>query len=115
MYVSVYIYIYIYITDKIIRILGILIFSFQTENLKYEIKNILFPEINVSQTLLWSSIFRTLALTLLTWIIWRAPNNACRWQIGFNSAFKGLIRDILKARLFIRFSKPFRLSLTQHS
>jgi hypothetical protein len=28
---------------------------------------------------------------LLTWRIWRAPNNASRWQMGFNSAFKGLI------------------------
>jgi len=32
-----------------------------------------------------------LTLTLLTWRIWRAPNNASRWQMGFNSAFKGLI------------------------
>ena len=24
------------------------------------------------------------------WKIWRAPNNASRWQVGFNSAFKGL-------------------------
>jgi len=24
------------------------------------------------------------------WRIWRAPNNASRWQIGFISAFKGL-------------------------
>jgi len=27
---------------------------------------------------------------LLTWIIWWAPNNANKGQIGFNSAFKGL-------------------------
>jgi len=25
---------------------------------------------------------------LLTWRICRAPNNASKWQIGFNSAFK---------------------------
>jgi hypothetical protein len=31
-----------------------------------------------------------LTLILLTWKIWWAPNNASRWQIGFNSAFKGL-------------------------
>jgi len=32
------------------------------------------------------------ALTLipLTWRIWWAPNNASRWQMGFNSAFKVL-------------------------
>jgi hypothetical protein len=31
-----------------------------------------------------------LALILLMWRIGWAPNNASRWQIGFNSAFKGL-------------------------
>ena len=33
------------------------------------------------------------ALTLnpLTWKIWWAPNNASKWQMGFNSAFIGLI------------------------
>ena len=35
--------------------------------------------------------FVTTQLTLnpLTWKIWWAPNNASRWQMGFNSAFKG--------------------------
>jgi len=33
----------------------------------------------------------TLTLILLTWRIWWAPNNASKWQIGINSAFKGLI------------------------
>jgi len=32
----------------------------------------------------------TLTLILLTWRIWWGPNNASRWQMGFNSAFKGL-------------------------
>ena len=32
-----------------------------------------------------------LTLILLTWRIWWAPNNSIRWQMGFNSAFKGLI------------------------
>ena len=32
-----------------------------------------------------------LTLILLTWTIWRAPNNASKWRMGFNSAFKGLI------------------------
>ena len=31
-----------------------------------------------------------LNLILLTWKIGRAPNNASRWQMRFNSAFKGL-------------------------
>ena len=28
-----------------------------------------------------------LTLTLLTWRVWRVPNNDSRWQMGFNSAF----------------------------
>ena len=31
-----------------------------------------------------------LTLILLTWTIWRAPANASKWRMGFNSAFKGL-------------------------
>jgi len=31
-----------------------------------------------------------LTLYLLMWRIWWAPNNASKWQVGFNSAFKGL-------------------------
>jgi len=27
---------------------------------------------------------------MLMWRIWWAPNNASKWQVGFNSAFKGL-------------------------
>jgi len=36
--------------------------------------------------------FQILTLTLLTLRIWWAPNNASRWQMGFNSAFKGLMK-----------------------
>jgi len=32
-----------------------------------------------------------LTLILPTWRIWWAPNNDWKWQIGFNSVFKGLI------------------------
>jgi len=32
----------------------------------------------------------TLTLIPLTWKIWWAANNASKWQMGFNSAFKGL-------------------------
>ena len=35
---------------------------------------------------------RPLTLILLTWRIRWAPNNASKWQMGFNSAFKGLRR-----------------------
>ena len=31
-----------------------------------------------------------LTLILLTWTVWRAPTNASKWRMGFNSAFKGL-------------------------
>jgi len=37
-------------------------------------------------------LYAFLTLILLTWRIWWAPNNASRWQMGFNSAFKELIR-----------------------
>ena len=33
-----------------------------------------------------------LTLILLTWRKWWTPNNATKWQMGFNSAFKGLNR-----------------------
>ena len=33
----------------------------------------------------------TLTLNLLTTIIVAPPSNASKWQMGFNSAFKGLI------------------------
>ena len=32
-----------------------------------------------------------LTLILLTWRIWWSSNNTSRWQMGFNSVFKGLI------------------------
>jgi len=33
--------------------------------------------------------YSRLTLTLLTWRIWWAHNNASKWQMGFNSAFEG--------------------------
>jgi len=33
---------------------------------------------------------RKLTLILLTWRMWWARNNASKWQVGFNLAFKGL-------------------------
>ena len=41
-----------------------------------------------------------LTLSPLTWKIWRAPNNASRLQMGFNSAFKGLIKCIYVFHVF---------------
>ena len=48
-----------------------------------------------------------LTLNPLTWKIWRAPNNARIWQMGFNSAFKGLKMTvrILTTRLATSFSR----------
>ena len=43
-----------------------------------------------SFTVFASRLMLTLTLILLTWRIWRAPNNASKWQMGFNLAFKGL-------------------------
>jgi hypothetical protein len=37
-----------------------------------------------------------LILTLLTWTKWWAPSNASKWRMGFNSAFKGLKRQIVE-------------------
>jgi len=34
-------------------------------------------------------VINPLTLIQLTWRIWWAPNNASRWQMGFNSALKG--------------------------
>jgi len=36
-----------------------------------------------------------LTLILLTWRKWRAPNNASKYQMGFNSVFKGLKYSVL--------------------
>ena len=41
-----------------------------------------------------------LTLTLLTWTIWRAPTNASKWRMGFNSAFKGLRTDRIEENHF---------------
>ena len=41
---------------------------------------------------LYSAIdINVLTLILLTWRIWWVPNNASKWQMEFNPAFKGLI------------------------
>jgi hypothetical protein len=45
-------------------------------------------------TLLYSAVplpLMALTLYLLTWRIWWAPTNVSKGQMGFNSAFKGLI------------------------
>jgi uncharacterized membrane protein len=44
-----------------------------------------------SYSLLKLSVIIALTLILLMWRIWLAANNASKWQMGFNSAFKLLI------------------------
>jgi hypothetical protein len=47
-----------------------------------------------------SKKYSQLTLILLTWKIWRASNNTSRWQMGFNSVFKGLrFPDYMVVRL----------------
>jgi len=38
----------------------------------------------------WCTDLQTLTLILLTWRIRWAPNTVSKWQMGFNSVFKGL-------------------------
>ena len=40
-----------------------------------------------------TAFLKLLTLILLTWTIWRAPTNASKWRMGFNSAFKGLNKE----------------------
>jgi hypothetical protein len=49
----------------------------------------------------YKAMERTMSLTLilLTWRIWWAPNNTSKWQMGFNSAFKGLKVHFLHCNL----------------
>ena len=41
-------------------------------------------------------ILTYLSLILLTWRRWWVPNNASKWEMGFNLAFKGLKCIVLK-------------------
>ena len=47
------------------------------------VKSLTDPILAIPTDWIWS----VLTLILLTWRIWWAPNNASRWQMGFNSAF----------------------------
>jgi len=42
-----------------------------------------------------------LTLILLTWRIWWASNNASKWQMGYNLAFKGLKGCMIKVKLLV--------------
>jgi hypothetical protein len=62
-------------------------------NYHYTVRNM--PEDRRSQVDKITTV--TLTLILLTWNIGRAPNNVSKWQMGFNSAFKGLKLHSTKA------------------
>ena len=52
----------------------------------------------------WDLIQR-LTRILLTWTKWRAPTNASKWRMGFNSKFKGLKSYVVFNRLLFKCSK----------
>ena len=45
----------------------------------------------------FTNVSTPLTLILLKWRKWWTPNNASKWQMGFNSAFKGLNDSILSS------------------
>jgi hypothetical protein len=55
-----------------------------------------------------------LTLTLLTWRIWWASNNASKWQMGFHSAFKGLITVDYSLSIISVKAKFHKISHCQH-
>jgi hypothetical protein len=62
---------------------------------------------------LWTLLLTDLILILLTWSIEWAPNNASKWQMGFNSAFKGL--NTLKYGFFLKPKMKLRKQSYGHS
>jgi hypothetical protein len=54
-----------------------------------------------------------LTLTLLTRGIWWAPNNASKWQMGFNLAFKGLSRRSWLLGFVARHSKNTKKEISR--
>ena len=54
--------------------------------------------------------FHYLTLILLTWRIWWTPNNASRWQVGFNSVFKRLTSSKITFRnKFVTFTRTLQV------
>ena len=60
-----------------------------------------------------AALFNILILTLLMWRIWRAANNARKWQLGFNQAFKGLKRTGQYIYRHVEHQKHSRFSCTK--
>jgi hypothetical protein len=61
-----------------------------------------------SYPILYSFFFNVhLTLNLLTTTIVALPINASKWQMGFNSAFKGLILCFIRVKHYTLLAKPF--------
>ena len=54
-----------------------------------------YTALNITKEKCLKNSLYALTLILLTWKIWRAPNNASKWLMGCNSAFKGLTLILL--------------------
>jgi hypothetical protein len=66
---------------------------------QYQYTNAL-PPIYLTQPEMLLTLLTVLTLILLTWKIRWAPNNASKWHMRFNSAFKGLIYQCSTTDLF---------------
>jgi len=63
-------------------------------------------------------LFFALSLILPNWRIWRAPNNASKWQMGFNSVFSccDFLFIIMAASVFYLYCRPcFSLNCSEPS
>ena len=64
-----------------------------------------------------AKLLNSLTLAPLTWTKWRAPTNASKWRMGFNSAFKWLKipTDSLRHSNFLSIPDPVRSHKSYHS
>jgi len=60
-------------------------------------------------------VVSSLTLYLLTWRIWWAPNNASKGQMGFNSAFKGLMYPKKQRTRLVIYTAKFTCNTTRFS
>ena len=61
--------------------------------IKHSVASSWFSSSRLRRGLLWTA--EELNLIMLKWRIWWASNNANRWQMGFNSAFKWLRSTVI--------------------
>ena len=63
-------------------------------NTIYLVMQVHCSDFNIICNRVFTDFTSVLTLILLMWNIGWAPNNVCKWQMGFNSAFKGLIHIV---------------------